>query len=496
MQGRAAGTAYQQLMGTTPAADEKEANLLAELWAGGTAALVNAGTKLAMSRLESNLKAAAMDVAMVELRGHLDYLIGQPAALKAESVQLPSPQGLTPQQMQRAVTLAALVVAARVSGKMLQQAKADLGGLEQEYQELITRRERAATLLQQALATPLPASARGVFAEAELRELRAMLASRTLAEFVNDLGAQNMALRWVAATDPRSFADYKARSEGLTRRQAAAVRAASGTVAFGAMLAQFGREVVRMAKGESLPELLALGPLALTFATETPPVLEATLAVVGEGVSSLTKRTGAFRVVSNGKTEEVESAAAVYRLLERQGALDEWRQALFRDAGRGIVQSVYGCDAKTTAQMLDAAVPRDLRGRLAKELQVADADEFSFVASLDAPGSRELMNELLSRDHRPRLAERRASLAAAQWAVAGREPVDGEGRPGYQQWNNDQLLRLVFVNRDGNAAQFASMEMGPVAIRPVPSMHSLFAYEQLADACRARFSPASVRPRS
>lgn len=492
--GSANAVSMDQFLGTAASAAPAAAGSFFGdlLGGGGTSAVMSAGIKLGMSQLESALKNAVMNIAFAELQGHLDYLIGDSQALQAETISLPSARGLTPDQMQRAATMAAIVIATRISGRMLKQAQADLAGLEQEYQTLIDRREKAAALLQQALSGGLPASARGSFSEADLASLRNLAASAGVGGFVKDMGAQTLALRLVAATDPRAFAEYKAQSEGLTKRQAAALRTVAGVVAFGGLLTSFGSEFAKMGKDKPFGEILALGPLALAFVTEAPPVFQSAFAVLSEGAGSLVKTPRSFRVTVGARTDEVAGAAAVFDLLAKNSAAPELQKALFRDAGRGLLQFVHQCDSATAAQMLDAAVPPAQRNAFAKEMAQPEVERFSFVNAF-AAGPARIAEELLGQDHRPRLADRRAAMAAVQFAVAGQGAAnDNAGAPGYLKWNNDQLMKLVFSNRDGSAAQFAAMEIAGVTVRPVPSMQAIYAYESLADACRGQTLPAAA----
>jgi hypothetical protein len=334
------------------------------------------------------------------------------------------------------------------------------------------------------------------FTPADLQELR-QLQQRSVNEFVQDMGAQNLALRFMALTQPAQFAQYRLQSQGLTRRQAAALRSITGVVAYGAMLGQFGREVVRLGQSQSIQEVVALGPLAAQFAMDAPTVVEAAFRVASHGVVLATRTAPAFRVRHANGTEEVRDAAAVFALLDTHGVGTHWRNALFRDQGKGLVQAVYGCDARATGQMLDVAVSRERRMAFARELRLQEPDTFSFAATLENnPQLRAPIEELLADDHRPRTGQRRQVMAAAQWDITGHPDNAAENRPGYLRWNNDQLFRLVFSSKDGVAAQLAALEFNGVRVTPIPSMQSLYAYEVLTEACRSRFSPVPLRQRT
>ena len=56
-------------------------------------------------------------------------------------------------------------------------------------------------------------------------------------------------------------------------------------------------------------------------------------------------------------------------------------------------------------------------------------------------------------------------------------------------------MRLIFANRDGAKAVHATLALGPVNIRPQPTMQAIYAYEALADACRQEtFAVAAAAP--
>jgi hypothetical protein len=53
----------------------------------------------------------------------------------------------------------------------------------------------------------------------------------------------------------------------------------------------------------------------------------------------------------------------------------------------------------------------------------------------------------------------------------------------YSEWGDNQLMRLIFANREGQA-RHATLYLGSVAIRPVPSPQAVFVYETAAEACK------------
>lgn len=466
------------------------AGVLGGLFQGGAEGVMLKG---AMAIFESAMaNAISSSTSTSGLGEFLDTLMGDSQRLEAQTVTLPSDKKLTPPQMQRAVNLAAIVVLTRLTARVIEQAQKDLTELDQGYAALVERREKAATLLQQALVSGLPDSARNTFSPAELDYLRGFSAEN----FVKDMDAQRLALRLVAATDPAAASDYKLQSDGLVKRTTIPLRAMGGVAAFGGLLAWSGRELSKLGKDQPISELLAFGPLIFAFVKEVPPIVQNIAKLTVDGVPELagmvSGKNSGFRVTVDGKTEEVRSAATVFETLEKHGVMPELRNALFRNDARGLLFAVNQCDSTTTAQMLDLATTPEQRSTFARETRQPNPGEFSFVEAFAAggKGQAELAHTLLKSDYRPRL-DRDIAMATVQIGVAGTEqhPADA-AKPGFLRWNNDQLLRMIFVNRDGRA-QHSTLEIGKVQVRPVPSMASIYAYETLANACRQQFTPAA-----
>jgi hypothetical protein len=466
------GAALGQLVGRVAPPQGQGGNWWQQLV--GVASISEAGTKLAMQALERSMEDAVRAIAYQALIDHLQQMSGDREALRNESVTLPK-GALSVHQRQRALTLGALVVGARLTSKMLKQAQLDLASLDTEYQQLIERRQEAAKLLQSALAGGMSRRGQRALSARDVTYLRSL----SVAEFSSDMGAQQLALDYMAAVNPKAFRQYQAQSEGLSKRTQATLRVVTGSAAFGAMLAVYGKELSKLADA-AWPELVVNGPLALAFATEVPPLLWHGGSVWAKLLPAWGGRDK-YRVTVDGKTREVSDADAIFDALDAQGAATEWRRALFRDRGRGLLHAVYRCDPPVAAGMLDAAVPSEARMAFARATQLPDAEHFSFVNAFDGSAGargRSMPERLLARDHRSRTDDATLAYAELQRRVAEGQP------PGYREWDDDQMLRLIFSNRESASARYAMLEVKGVQIRPVPSMLSLQAYEALADACR------------
>jgi hypothetical protein len=473
--------------GVAPAAGGSGGGFFNDLMQGkfDPTSVLNLGLKTAMSAFENELRKSVAGVAYEALDTYFDLLTDDPEALAKETVTLPSPQDMSPQQMQRAVTMAAMVVATRVTARMLKQAQADLASLDDEYKTLVARREKAATVLQEALAGAGSDQARSTLTDADLAYLRQL----SLAEFSSDMGAQNLALRYLSAADPAAFGDYKAQEEGLSKRQQALMRTLLGTGAFGGLLVGYGKELAKLSQAK-FGEIVAMGPLALAFATEAIPVFQYAAAAWSDGAGVLLKSTKTYRVTVDGKTVEVSDAEDVFKLMAQHGALPELQRSIFRDASRGLLLTVYNCDRGEAGRMLDVAVSQQRRTAFANTLRLEGAESFAFVNAFQAPPERRaearLAEVLLASDQRRRTDQSSLAYADLQKSVA-----DGS-KPGFMAWNDDQLLRLIFASRESEP-QYATLEVQGVKVRPVPSMRSLRAYEVLADTCRNQLlSPPSA----
>jgi hypothetical protein len=414
------------------------------------------------------------------LDDYLGFLVGDPKLLPAERITLPPAQGLNAQQLQRGATMAALVVATRVTAKVLKQAKEDFAGLEVEYGGLIQRREEAAKLLYTVLAEKRGATLEKDFDGPDLAYLHDNVQRMSLQQFANDLGAQNLALRHLQRSDPKAYASYKAQADGLSGRTKGVLRTSAGVLAFGAMLVNFTQSVSAVAKDKQAAEIIGLMPMALDFISSAPPIIQHAIDAGAKGAEVLVNSDKRFRLVdAEGKVVEYAAAKQVFEQLAKQGdarqLLDE---SLFRDGSPGLIYRLYRCDRAEAGRLLDTAVPAGERDRFASTYLSPEESRFSFANVFETPkkGSvreEELGDELLRRDHRRSTDERTRSFSALQASTT----------KGYTQWSDEQLLGLIFANREGQAAH-ATLQLGDVRLRPVPNMQSVYVYESLVDGCR------------
>jgi hypothetical protein len=380
--------------------------------------------------------------------------------------------------------MAALLVATRVTGKVLKKAQQDFANVEADYARLIERREAAAqvlydVLLKGAAAGGSSGDVDGLYAEDDLRYLRDSVSRLSVADFANDLGAQNLALRHLRKTDPNAWAEYKARSDGLSSTTKGYIRTTAGVAAFAALLANFTQETLAVVRSKKGADILLTMPFAYEFVKEVPPLLAASWAVGAAGVVEIPmKASRRFRLVDGARTEEFRNAGDLFAAVKKRNAEPLLAESLFRTGADGLLYKLYRCDKSEVGRMLDTAIPVNEREKFATDLALPETARFSFANSFNAPQpsarEQELGDDLLRKDHRERSESR--ALGEAQRAATR----------GYAQWNNDQVLRLILANREG-AAALATLQLGDVLVRPVPNMQSVYAYESLVDECAKQF---------
>lgn len=437
--------------------------------------------KAGLKAVDDQVKPYVASIGFNALDLHLKLITDDPTLLAAETIKLPSPSGMSQSQAQRVVNMAALLVATRVTGKVLKKAQQDFASVELDYARLIERREAAAKVLYDVLLKGAAAGGEveGLYADEDLRYLRDNVSRMSVADFSNDLGAQNLALRYLRKTDPNAWAEYKGKSDGLASSTKGYIRTTAGVAAFAALLANFTQETLAVVRSKKGADILLTMPFAVEFLKEVPPLLAASWAVGAAGVVEIPmKATRRFRLVDGATTEEFRSASDLFAAVRKRNAEPLLTESLFRTGADGLLYKLYRCDKSEVGRMLDTAVTVNEREKFATDFALPETLRFSFANSFNAPQpspkEQELGDELLRKDHRERSESR--ALGEAQRAAS----------KGYTKWNSDQVLRLILANREG-AAALATLQLGDVLVRPVPNMQSVYAYESLVDECAKQF---------
>ena len=470
----------------------------AQAAAGGLPNLNSIAGDLAFKLVEEQMKTMVATVSMQALDGFLQVLLDDSAGLATESITLPSGAGMTEVQGKRIINMAAMIVAARLTEKMLDKANKDLSTLQTDYKGLIEQREKASNVLFALI--DQRRNAQRSRDDAALATADNQLLNMKAADFAKDMAAQNFALKVLQRTQPDAFAQYRVKADEVVVRTNSYVKTVTGVAAFGGLLLNFSKQMVELGREKNMPNLLQAMPLGIDFVRAAVPAAKLSVETALNGFvlqpasgfgGFFSSKPKAFVMISGDKREEFSNASEVFAALDKQGAKDLFAGALFRNDTPGWLSGVYECDAAETGRMIDAAVPGDQRDAFAKAyLNQADASGFSFMNTLTLPAAnpreRRLAQELLQRDHRRSTNDATNALAAVQGTVAEK----------YTSWGNPQLLRLVFANRDGARAAEATVEVGQIAIRPIPSADSVYAYESHTDACKVEEKARIARERA
>ncbi len=478
-----------------------------------TMLLQQLGSKLVMDMIKSQVG----DVAMKALDQHMQAMLDDPAAWSKESIVLPAAAGLTEEQATRMLTLATLTVAARLTGQMLDKANKDFDSLKTDYAKLLDQREKAARLLFDALAQRAKALQAGGAVDQDLstalsaedfKFIDGDVGRMTVKDFAKDLAAQNLALSYLGKKDPTAFQDYERQADDYVIRGRAYMRTLSGAVAFGGLIFTFGQTMEAVAREKQAGSLLTSMPLGFEFIKAAGPVAFAVVDASARGVvlqpasgliDSVKNIFGgggkmkAFMIADGDAPQVYGSANDVYATLGKGGGQALLHEALFRTDESGLLAGVMRCDIGEAGRMLDTAIAKEQRAKFAQGFfgGTQESEGFSFNNTLEVRDSKagELARRVVLQDHRQRSdiadPQRRAAVAEAQTETATQ----------YTKWTDEQLMRLIFANRDGAKAVHATLALGSVNIRPQPTMQAIYAYEALADACRQEtFAVAATAP--
>jgi hypothetical protein len=451
-----------------------------------------------MSVLESS--DAPSNVAAKPLDDFLAYVLDDRRHdIDSMKISVPSPDGMTDAQVKRTVTLVMLIVTSRVADIVLDGAQKDLAKLQIDYGALLKQREDAATLLFAALekrrgsqGAADPDLARTLDAK-DLDFIDKQLGRMTVQEFAHDMAAQNLAIQYLRSKDPTAFQDYRVKVDNVVARTRAYVRTIVGVSAFGTLSVVFGHTVVAIARENNWGNAIATMPLGIDFLKASGPVAVKSASVAAQGIQlaagcaswNLLCKNDEFIVATGDKAEKVPDPPATFKRLQAAGESDTFVSALFISPSASWLNRVRLCDPLEAGQMLDAAVPRDAReqfGYAYFNLDKNKADDvaasksllFANLFTVNDPQrpSGDLPERLFDKDQRRQSDS--LAISAVQKAVEAN----------FNQWNEEQLLRLVFHNREGGPATLATLDVVNFHIRPIPSADAVYAYEVGAEACR------------
>jgi hypothetical protein len=485
---------------------------LAEMIGQASAQIAGAKAHSFLTDLGGRLKEFATDLLHQKaisysdkvLTDFLTTLTGDDGALRRESITLPSAtaSNMTLSQQQSVLLMAALVVGSRIAHHILDAAHKDFTGLEAEYAALLSRRKEQAALMadvldkrRQAIAAKDELSIRHMDADLakwlspeDLKFIDSFGPDTSLREFANDLGMQNLAIKFLQHRDPTAYAAYRAQSTGLMGRSRAYLRTTSGVAAFGAFSLAFMQEIAKAASGKNIYEILAALPFAGEYAKEAGPLVKLSSEALYMGlVAEPATLKHHYRLVQREKSVDVNDADAVFGVLNRSKEATYFTDALFRTETPGFIYRVYLCDPGEAGALIDETVKRENRKTFAEQyLKMPDGAGFSFASALNddvhTPTAQKLAETLLSKDQRS---------SAADGVAIGE--VQRQTASSYTKWKTSALTRLILANSQG---VYAQMQLGDTVVRLVPSMATIYAYESYADSCGQTVKHGTKTPAS
>jgi hypothetical protein len=432
-------------------------------------------------------------------------LTGDGNALRKETITLPSGANMTASQQQSILIMAALVVGTRIAHHMLEAAQKEFSDLEGEYTALLSKRQEQAALMagvldkrRQAIAARDESTVQQVDSDLgqwsspdDLKFVDSFGSDTSLQQDDNDLGMQNLSMKFMEHRDPQGYAQYRAEEKGLIGRSRAYLRATTGVAAFGIFSVAFMQEIVKTAKDKNMSQIMAALPFAGDYLKEAVPLIKLSSDAL---VTGLITEPGSlkhhYRVVQRGKSVDLKDADAVFSALNHSNDAIHFSDALFRNETPGLIDRVYLCDPSAAGELIDHAVTPALRKSFAEEyLKSADGAGFSFADAFNddvkTPTGQKLAEVLLSKDQR-------INPVSAPIGEIQRQTVSA-----YSKWNTTELTRLILANSQG---AYAQIQVGESVIRLIPSMATIYAYDSYAESCgraakRGAESPASPAPK-
>jgi len=435
------------------------------------------------------------------LNDFMTTLTGDDNALRKETITLPSGANLTANQQQSILIMAALVVGTRIAHHTLDAAQREFADLEGEYATLLAKRQEQAALMagvldkrRQAVAAHDESTVQQVNSDLgqwsspdDLKFVDSFGSDESLQQDDNDLGMQNLSMKFMEHRDPKGYTDYRTAEKGLIGRSHAYLRATTGVAAFGLFSVAFMQEIVKTAKDKNKNQIMAALPFAGDYFKEAVPLIKLSTDTL---VTGLITEPGSlkhhYRLVQHDKTIDLKDADAVFTALKRSNDAIHFSDALFRNETPGFIYHVYLCDPSAAGALIDHALTPAMRKSFAEQfLRLPDGAGFSFADALNddvkTPTGQRLAETLLEKDQR--INPESAAIGEVQ-----RQAVSA-----YSKWNTTELTRLILANSQG---AYAQLQVGDSVIRLIPSMATIYAYDSYAESCNrtAKREPETPEP--
>jgi len=422
-------------------------------------------------------------------------VIGRKKLLAQQTLELPDPKELNRLERQQVLVLASMVMGFKVSNVIMDDAVKDLEKIDEMYQNLLERRMQAAKLLldvmierkraEKTQAEQIARDLKRLMTKDDLALLDGLSASQELKSFAQDLGAQNLALRYMQRKDPKAYRSYRVTADRFVSEYSALLRAAGGASAFAAFGSGFAKKAREMVEESGL----IMGTLNMPFGKEIIQEggkLSSSAVSITQSTGPWWKRLiggGGFNVYQAGKpiAQDV-SVSDVTSNLETLGAAAQFKKQMIAAKGVGYLNRVHACEPSLVGDYLDDVVPSEARLNFARTYYglKSTAKEFTFRNAMDGAvksrGRKAMTRDLLRR------SSPKKSDAISQSIVAVHEAA----RNNIEKMNRKQFMRFVFANARSNPRQ-ASVDIGEVKISLVPDRESVYVYEKYIQSCMKRF---------
>lgn len=409
--------------------------------------------------------------------------------------------GMTDHDARRLLRIAMLRVGAQLSVQTLKEAEKGYADAEKRFAQLLDQREQAARMLADAVTSLQQAGSnrrasgdaallRRIFQRDDLAQLSRELATLSPSVFAQDMNIQEKALRFLRAKNPASYSEYESGRNLAVSQIKQHAQAALGSAAFIAFSLGVARDTVELLNKSGKKALIAAGPTLFDFGVEVAPAMATVMHTLEIGlIPAIQQRDGGFVVTIDGQTSTLARTDELFSALNKSNALPTLTSGLFANRGGGWMAKLRVCDPANAGKLLDKAAKVEQRqaavvgylGEPVRQKVTRYRFETAFVEPMLGEPERRMHDELLSNDHRQ--TARHPALGELQRQVS----------QGVTAWSNEDLLRLIYANREATAAG-ASLYVGAnLTIRPRASAEAVYIYQNYEDTCTANVRHRTAR---
>lgn len=455
----AAATAAEGAKNTkAPAPANQPPQFLAGLFGGKSAESGGTGIGGIGGGLTSFLGDAMLDLLISELSytaidGFFGQILDDKEVLSKVFVDVPDISNLTPSLRKQVVNLSAFLAAIKASGMIIDSSQKDFETAKESYRKVVDMREKATLILGKALYAKDGLEAAQREGQARNQQLLTAEEIEYLAAFrdkkpeglIKDFAAQNIALNYLRAKDPKAYQDYSLETQEVKSHYGAYLRTATGAgamVGFSAMFLKSGKKLVEQ---QGAAGGVALLPLMIQGASELATLAPRLKTVVS---ASDDVAEGSFRVMRGDEVvKRGIPATKIFGALDEQ-ATNQFKSELINTRGNGYLFGLYKHNPASAGQLADRIVSKEAKGIYAKDyLELENTGDFSFQNALEGKTSAK---------PKKNLAQALFSYPADTSSTDGQDAVLAKVQKDLQDnlsgYTNSDMRKFMFINSAGNAA--------------------------------------------